>query len=316
MLRLNLVNFETVCCIASAGTFGAAAARLHASQPAVTARVRELEASVGIAFFEKRGRRMELTIAGRDFIERVEPLVRRIEEEMQVHLDPANLGGVVRVGIAPVMLRWFPEAMRVLNREMPGVRYEVDVDARQSIIRKLEAGRLDIAIVAGQVDDPRLESIALADEELGWLMSSRIPRGRGARRLTTAQLLASAPIWVVPSTSVLYPVAARALERHGVPASQLNSCSHMSAIVDLIERTDSIGLAPLSMARTQLAKKRLVPVGDDLPPIRLEVNLACHRDQRQVVVRRVIRRLVELGRSDGVATATSAGSRPSKRKSR
>ena len=61
MSRLNLTNLETVCCIARAGTFYAAAERLNASQPTVTGRVRELEQSLGIQFFRKLGRNMELT---------------------------------------------------------------------------------------------------------------------------------------------------------------------------------------------------------------------------------------------------------------
>lgn len=296
MLRFNVVNFETVSCIARLGSFGAAAARLHASQPAITARVRELEQSVGVPFFQKRGRRMELTIEGRAFLQRVEPLVRRIEQEVQVHAAPGSLQGVVRLGIAHVMLRWFPEVVAQLRRDMPDVRYEIDVDAGASMVQKLEAGRIDIAVVAGKTRGPRMVAVDLQAEELQWLMSTRLPRLRDRRTLGTAELLDSAPIWLMPRSSVVYPLAVEVLQRQQARLHNLNTCVHMAGILEMVEHTCGIGLTAASVARGHLAAGRVEPVSPDLAPIRLEVSLLYHPDQQQAIVRRVIDRIVEFDR--------------------
>ncbi len=293
MLRFNVVNFETVSCIASHGSFAAAAARLNASQPAITARVRELEQSIGIPFFQKRGRRMELTIEGRDFLQRVEPLVRRIEQEVQVRAAPGSMQGVVRIGIAHVMLRWFPDVIAQLQRDMPGVHYEIDVDAGASMVQKLEAGRLDIAVVAGKIRNPRMESINLRPEELQWLMSSRLPRERDGRRLTIGELLDSAPIWLIPRTSVLHSSALDALRRHKAQLHNINTCVHMPGILEMIDRTTGIGLTATSEAHAHLDTGVVQPVSSDLPPVNLRVTLLCHRDQQQAIVHRVLNRIVE-----------------------
>ena len=55
MARLNLVNAETLCWIARLGTFTAAAERLFTTQSAVSARMRELEQSLGIFFLNGGG---------------------------------------------------------------------------------------------------------------------------------------------------------------------------------------------------------------------------------------------------------------------
>jgi len=296
MLRFNLTNFETVCCIAKLGTFSAAAVRLNASQPAVTARVRELESSVGIAFFQKRGRRMDLTVEGREFISRVEPLVRRIEQELDVYADPSSLHGVVRLGIPHVMLSWFPQLIAQLNADLPHVRYEIDVDVGLSMVQKLDAGRLDIAVVAGGAGNPQMDVIPLTSVESQWLMSSRVERQRNGRPLPIADLLGSVPIWLVPRTSVLFPVALAALRRHRAEFDNLNACTHMLAILELVHRTGGIGLTATSGARGYLEAGLVEPVGPELPPIQLDVSLLCHKDQRQPIIRKTIDRIVEFDR--------------------
>lgn len=296
MPRLNLTNFETVCCIASAGSFGAAALRLNASQPAVTARVRELESSVGIAFFQKRGRRMELTIEGREFIRRVEPLVRRIEGEMAAYAAPGSLRGVVRLGIPHVMLSWFPQLVASLREDMPHVRYEIDVDVGQSMVQKLETGRLDIAVVAGTGRNPQMDAIGLTPEESQWLMSARVPRRRGGKLIALPELLGSVPIWLVPRSSVLYPVAMAALHQHRSEFDNINACTHMVAILELIHRTGGIGLTASSGSQGYLEAGLVEAVSPELPPILLDVTLLCHKDQHQPVVRQTIARIVEYDR--------------------
>ena len=66
MRRVSLTNLETLCWIARLGSFTAAAERLNATQPAISGRVRELEESLKVKLFQRRGRRMELTIQGRE----------------------------------------------------------------------------------------------------------------------------------------------------------------------------------------------------------------------------------------------------------
>lgn len=309
MARFNLTNFETVCTIARLGTFSAAAIRLNASQPAISSRVRELESSVGIAFFQKRGRRMELTVEGREFIRRVEPLLRQIEQELDMYAEPGSLRGVVRLGIPHVVISWLPQLIGLLQTEMPHVRYEIDVDVGLSMLQKLEAGRLDIAVVAGSARNPQMDAISLTPEELQWLMSARVQRHREGVPLTLSELLGSVPIWLVPRTSVLFPIALAALRKHRPTFDNLNACTHMLAITELIHRTGGIGLTATAGAQGHLAAGLVEPVSPELPPLLLDVTLLCHKDQRQPVVRHAMQRIVEFDRQ-WHAAGTRAGKPP------
>jgi DNA-binding transcriptional LysR family regulator len=308
MSRLNLTNLETVCAIARLGTFSAASDRLHASQPAITARVRELESSLGIAFFQRRGRRMELTVEGRQFIDRVEPLVGQIEEAVLMHSDPSAASGVVRMGVGAVTMTWFPDLVGQLKREMPNVHYELDVDMGMNMIEKLESGKLDMAIVAGRVRMPRMTSIDLTPSELQWVMSSRVPRVVDGRRLGIAELLDSAPLWFVSRPSVLFPRAVATARKHGAQLHNINTCGNMIGLLDLIDRGAGIGMVASLLAKERLASGALLPVDPELKPETLELTLLFHKDQQQSVVKRIADRIAEVDRERQPAVAR-AGSK-------
>lgn len=294
MARINLTNLETVCCIARVGTFSAAAQHLNASQPAITSRVRELEQSLGFAFFQRRGRQMELTIQGRQFIQMVEPLVAQIDEAVLTFASPNAAAGVVRIGVGmTTMTSWFPNVIQRLKQEMPNVRYEVEVDMGMNMLQKLEAGKLDIVVAAGKVRDPQFTTVDLHPAELRWVMSPRIPTARDGVPLSVGEIFNSAPLWLVLRPSILFPRSLEVIKAHGGSLQNINTCGSMSAIAELAERSVGIGMVATALVQDRLATGALVPVSDVLKPEYLEVTLACNKDQQQSIVHYVTECIIE-----------------------
>lgn len=291
MARLNLTNFETVCTIARLGTFAAAAQRLHASQPAITARVRELEDSLGFELFQKRGRRMELTIRGRHFIERIEPLVEGIEREVVLHADAQAAVGVVRLGVPLVTVDWIPAVVAKLKEDLPRIDFEIDVDAGMSIIHKLQAGKLDLAITAAVVRDDELHGVPLRRRMLHWMASAEALRALGGDAADLATVLNTLPLWVVPRTSSLFPRVTEVLREAGATLDNLNTCANMAFIVQMVLQTRGIGLIEEAMAARLARDGSMAPL--PLAAMPFDITLFAHKDQQQAVVRRVIERIVE-----------------------
>ncbi|MET1117144.1 MAG: LysR family transcriptional regulator [Comamonas sp.] len=88
MSRPTLLHLETALCVAHIGTFSGAARKLDATQPAISARVRELEASLGYRLFIRRGQRMEITPKGRQFLEQVEPHFLQLQSILSERESP------------------------------------------------------------------------------------------------------------------------------------------------------------------------------------------------------------------------------------
>jgi DNA-binding transcriptional LysR family regulator len=77
---VNLVRLQYFSAIASAGTITAAAAELHVAQPALSRQLQQLERELGLTLFQRDGRRLVLTAAGRALVPLVEDLLARTRQ--------------------------------------------------------------------------------------------------------------------------------------------------------------------------------------------------------------------------------------------
>src|SRR5919205_1209908 len=77
---MNLHQLELFVAVAEHGSYTRAAEALYISQPSVSARIRDLEASLGQQLFEQVGRRIYLTDAGQELRERAEAILQQVAE--------------------------------------------------------------------------------------------------------------------------------------------------------------------------------------------------------------------------------------------
>lgn len=293
MARINLTNLETVCCIARVGTFSNAALRLNASQPAITSRVRELEESLGFALFERHGRRMELTIEGRKFIQQVEPLMSQIDDAVFAFSNPAAASGIVRIGAGVMAMNWIPTALAKLQSALPNVNYELDIDMGGGILDKLQAGKLDIAILGMEFSSNELVTIPLKKTALRWVMTPDIARERDGRPLSLGEIFDSAPIWLVSRSSSFFHRAIEVIRSHGARTQNINTCPGTHWALEMLNRCSGIALVPASLAADQMATGRIVEVSEQLFDEMLHPTLAYHKNQDHSVIRHIVQQLVD-----------------------
>ncbi len=151
----QLRYFEAV---ARHGHFGRAAEACAISQPALSVQIRELEALLGTALFERTGRAVRLTDFGRDFLPHARAILRQVEElgEMARARSRRFLGRL-RLGVIPTIGPYLlPRLVTALREALP----ELDLAVRESrtdmLVAELEEGRLDAAILALPIASARL----------------------------------------------------------------------------------------------------------------------------------------------------------------
>lgn len=294
MRRLSLTNLETLCWIARLGTFTAAAERLHTTQPAVSSRVRELEQALGVRLFHRQGRKMELTIQGRDLVQRSQPLLNRLEDVVVSLDNPGAATGIIRMGVGEIVAAtWFGCLMARLKEEMPHVNYEIEVGLTVNMRQKLELAKLDLAIVAAPVESSRIATTSLGGVNARWMAAPALHMRAGKRRASVKQMLEDYPVWCVARPSHMYPMAIETLRRHGVAPKNINTSDNIQSIVQLVAGSAGIALLPENLAAGLMHEKRLVPLSDELPPERLDFVIARHRDQEQAIIQRIIALAVE-----------------------
>ena len=289
MRRLSLTNLETLCWIARLGSFTAAAQRMNTTQPAISGRVRELEQSLRVKLFHRQGRKMELTILGRDLVERAQPLLNQIEDVVISLENPAAASGIIRMGVGEmVAVTWFGELMARLQRQMPRVTYQIEVDLTVNMRQKLELGQLDLAIVAARTDSDRVVSTPLGGVNVLWVIAPALLATARKRGLDAAGMLGAHPLWCLARPSHMHPMAIETLRRLGVAQTSINTCNNLQSMVEMVAHGAGIALLPENLVAARILARELVPLSSQLPPERLEFVVARHRDQEQAIIRHIV----------------------------
>jgi DNA-binding transcriptional LysR family regulator len=290
MRILNVLNLETACWIARLGSFTAAAERLYTTQPAVSARVRELESALGIKIFLRQGRGIELTLEGREFIKNVEPLLRQLEELSHSVRNTSAVSGVVRIGAGNICMSWFPSLMVELKQAMPRVTYDVEIDRAGKLLNRLENRKLDLAIVSGPVDLHKFSAMSLGYDRMLWLCAPRVLDDGLSSGMSA--FLNTTPLWCVQRESFFWSDAMQVLADHGATLENLNAVSNMAAAKQMIVGGAGIGLISETMARDDLAQGRLALVPGLKPSAPVELSIVCSKDDPQRIVAHIMQAAV------------------------
>jgi DNA-binding transcriptional LysR family regulator len=294
MNRIALYHLETLLWIARLGTFSAAAERLNTTQPSVSARIRELESHVGVKLFQREGRRMVLTIRGRQLAQQCEPLWNDLESLLLSPETFAQASGTVRLGCGEIAAAlWLPTFVAELKRSMPRVTLEVDIDLTINLRQKLEAGLLDIAFVVGPIDTPTLWASRIASIEMAWMKRgdhTAKPPSKRRRAAASDTALLDQQMWCLSRPSHLYQVMVTSMRNAGLPGRSINTCNHVRTLVDLIAGGAGIGILPEPLARDRIARGELVSLAPSLSADPIDFFVIMRRSTEEPVIQEFFRR--------------------------
>jgi len=141
--------------VADSGSFTAAAATLRVSQSGVSAQVGRLEHELGVRLFERSARRVTVTPAGTDLLDRMRHVLAALDEVRSVADEVLGLvRGSVRLG-AVAGLGWpaFLDAIEQVHDAHPQLALSLREGNSAALQSEVLAGRLDVAIVSW-VDKP------------------------------------------------------------------------------------------------------------------------------------------------------------------
>ena len=175
--------------VAESGSFSRAAERCHVSQPSLSQQIAKLEGRLGQRLLDRLGRRVQLTGAGRQLLERALPILAAVDDaERRLRDAEGALDGWLTVGAIPTVAPYLlPPALKRFLRRHPHVELTVHEDVTRQLVTAVAAGELDLALVALPIDDPRLEHEALFTEPLLLAMAAGHRLAR-RRRLTIDDL--------------------------------------------------------------------------------------------------------------------------------
>jgi LysR family transcriptional regulator, hydrogen peroxide-inducible genes activator len=166
MNNLTLKHLRYFEALARHSHFGRAADACAISQPALSMQIKELEQTLGSALFERGARQVRLTGFGEEFALRVRGILVSVDELADLaRAAQDGLVGRLRIGVIPTIAPYLlPLIIGNLTRRHAGLDLHVRESVTPRLIRELEDGRLDAAIVALPVSEPSLTEVALFSE--------------------------------------------------------------------------------------------------------------------------------------------------------
>ncbi|MCT8973354.1 LysR family transcriptional regulator [Microbaculum marinisediminis] len=252
---MNIRQIEAFLWIARLGNFAAAAERLHITQPTISLRVKELEAQLGVALFDRSGRRARLTDRGRGLIPYAEQMMALDQTIRRQIGDPTVLTGTVRVGVAElVALTWLPALVAQLNKRHPGITVALDIDLTAALWRKFEERTLDVVLLPGPIERPRSRSVYLGGAPFAWMAS---PALQVPERLLGPADIASWPIILLSTQSNLYAITERWFHEAGAQLSRVALCNNLHTIASLTLQGLGISTLPPALYEAEIAAGKL-----------------------------------------------------------
>jgi LysR family hydrogen peroxide-inducible transcriptional activator len=152
--------------VADTRHFGRAAERSFVSQPTLSAQLKKLEEYLGVQLIERAPKRVQLTAAGEEIVERARRILEASEEIVELargHRDP--LAGRLRLALLPTIGPYLlPNVAARLRKQLPRLElmlYEYQTDP---MLEKLHSGEIDVGILAFPVAMDGLDSYELYRE--------------------------------------------------------------------------------------------------------------------------------------------------------
>jgi len=150
MARPTIRQLESLVAVADLGSFRKAAASLGISQPALSASVQGAEQVLGLQVFERDRRAVLITPAGEEVVGRARLALASVDavgEAARRRGEP--LVGPLRLGVIPTIAPyWLPSLLPGVRKRYPRLELVLREDQTARLLAQLDAGQLDIALLA------------------------------------------------------------------------------------------------------------------------------------------------------------------------
>lgn len=265
---MELANLTAFVAVAEHGGFSAAAEQLHLTQPAVSKRIAQLEASLDARLFDRLGRQVAPTEAGQLLLPRARHLLAEAEDARRALREMGEgIGGSLRFATSHhIGLHRLPPLLRRFAAKHPQVALDIRFMDSEQAWQEVLQGRIELALTTLGPATPPLRATKLWNDPLRFVAAPDHPLARKARP-TLADLSAHPAVLPDPGTFT-HRIVADAFAARGLPL-QARMATHSMETTKMLA---GVGLAWSVLPQTMLDRSlRALPVAG----LRLTRRLGC-----------------------------------------
>lgn len=252
MTRINLEQLKTFLAVIRLGGVRKAASGLNLTQPAVTARIKNLEETLACDLFDRTSGGMKLTKRGELLLAHAEKFERLSELVERDVVDPAGVEGRLRLGVSETIAQcWLPDLVARLHGLYPRLEIELNVDISTHLRTGLLNREIDLAILLGPISEYSIDNVELPGFDLAWYMAASAPEGSDQNEYLSRPVMTYAR-----NTRPYRELKEMLFERVG-PEVSLFPSSSLSACFRLVEADLGVAVLPRALGQEYVAAGRI-----------------------------------------------------------
>lgn len=270
--------------VAELGHFTRAAEACHVSQPSLSQAVAKLERELGQPLFERLGRSVRLTDAGRAFRGRADHILALLDDAKASVTDDPDAGRVVVAAIPTVAPYLLPPVLTAFEQECPHAQVEVVEETTEEIARRAAHGEIDVAVLAVPGPPAGLHVEPLFTEDLLAVLPAGHPLA-GKAKVTMKELSAERFV-LLNEAHCLTGTALSFCTRRGVGPVVTARMHQLTTVLELVRLGHGVSLIPQMAARADASPGRVYrPIAGEKPTRTLAVGWNTHRYQTKLMKR-------------------------------
>jgi DNA-binding transcriptional LysR family regulator len=279
-MNINLRQLRTFVTVGRLRSFTRAAQALHATQPALSAQIRDLEESLGVRLFDRSTRSVTLTQAGEDLLPVVDSVLADIGSVLEHARDIArrNTGRVTVAALPSLAASLLPDVIARLRRDHPGIAVVIRDALAEKSLSLLRADEVDLALTSSPLPDPHLQFTPLLTDRMVAVLPLQHPLAK-AKSVGLADLLASPLVLMDRDSSVRRSVDA-ACASIGRIANPVFEVAYMATAIGLVRA--GLGATLLSSSAADLRAASDLVLRDLTEP-RVERQLGVVQQRRRAL---------------------------------
>jgi LysR family transcriptional regulator, hca operon transcriptional activator len=245
-LGMELRHLRYFVAVAEEGSLTVAAERrLHTAQPSLSRQIRDLEYEVGAQLLIRSARGVELTDAGRVFLDHARLALAQVEaarEGAKRAAQPAK--PIFALGfLTGQEIDWLPESIRILRDELPNIEVTVSSQYSPDLAQALLRGKLDLAFMRPEAGMPELDYKVVVKEPL--IVALPSDHRLAAQDAIALQDIAGETFIGMSNTApTLRVIIDEYLEQSGLDLKQTHRVDNLAMAMSLIASTRGVALLP------------------------------------------------------------------------
>ncbi len=259
--------------------FTRTAGRVHTVQSNVTAQIKALEEELGAPLFDRLGRRVALTDAGRRFQPFAEQALTAMEQGQRALQAGAEPSGPVRVGAPESLLTYrLPAVLRTFRRRFPYVELVFRPHTDASLGAELETGKLDLALhMCDAITNPIFVSIPLRTERVFLLSHASLPIAR--LRTVKPSDLAGQTMLLTEFGCGYRAKLDRVMALQNIRPGHVTEFSSVEAIKQCIVAGMGVAILPAIVVASELRRRQFKVLNWAGPSLDIATHIVWHKDK-------------------------------------